>query len=180
MSEECFWVGNLLEITAGNSANSWVHVCSRGTTPLGDGSKKPGLGMYPRKHLLAPRTALCEPSPVWNRRSWFWCHTETRESCLSPPDSIVPWINVQNGAQEVTFPESVLLVRALNQSTAVVNWQDAFSLPFFSVTALVSLMFLFHLPSSSRSSPISKQNSAKPPLVFYASSCLVFTLKDAG
>lgn len=49
---------------------------------------------------------------------------------LSSMDIIVPRIKFQKVAQKVVFPEYILLVRTSNQSTAIVNWQTAFSFVF--------------------------------------------------
>lgn len=46
---------------------------------------------------------------------------------LSSVGSIVPRIKFQKVAQKGVFSEYILLVRTLNQSTAIVNWQSAFS-----------------------------------------------------
>lgn len=49
---------------------------------------------------------------------------------LSSIDSIVPRIKLQKVAQKVVFSEYILLVTTWNQSTATVNWQNAFSFAF--------------------------------------------------
>lgn len=63
-------------------------------------------------------------------RSGFRQSTEMRVFSLSSIDSIVPRIKFQKVAQKVEFSEYILLVRTSNQSTAVVNCQNAFSFVF--------------------------------------------------